>query len=115
MLSPRPFERWTAHPAFRKFVFGVFSERLSDLMVLIDAIAFHRLDQRLADHLLGHGQRYRTTHQALADELGTVREIITRLLNRFEAAGYIRLGRERIDVLDPANLRAVAYGPANST
>jgi CRP/FNR family transcriptional regulator len=115
MLSPQLFERLTVHPAFRKFVFGVFSERLSDLMILFDAIAFHRLDQRLADHLLGHGQCYRTTHQALADELGTVREIITRLLNRFEAAGYIRLGRERIDVLDPASLRAVADGPANST
>ena len=115
MLSPQLFERWTAHPAFRKFVFGVFSERLSDLMILIDAIAFHRLDQRLADHLLGHGQCYRTTHQALADELGTVREIITRLLNRFEAAGHIGLGRERIDVLDPGSLRAIADGPRTST
>ncbi len=108
LLSPQLFERWTADPVFRKFVFGVFSERLGDLMVLIDAIAFHRLDQRLADHLLGHGQCYRTTHQALADELGTVREIITRLLNRFEAAGYIRLGRERIEVLDPGQLRKLA-------
>jgi len=108
MLSPRLFERWTAHPAFRQFVFGVFSERLSDLMILIDAIAFQRLDQRLADHLLGHGQCFRTTHQALADELGTVRVIVTRMLNRFEAAGYIRLGRERIEVLDAASLRAVA-------
>jgi CRP/FNR family transcriptional regulator len=96
-------------------VFGVFSERLGDLMVLIDAIAFQRLDQRLADHLLGHGQCYRTTHQTIADELGTVREIITRLLNRFAAAGYIGLGRERIDVLDAASLRAVADGRATST
>jgi CRP/FNR family transcriptional regulator len=108
LLSPNLFERWSANAAFRKFVFGVFSERLSDLMILIDAIAFHRLDQRLADHLLGHGQCYRTTHHALAAELGTVREIITRLLNRFEAAGYIRLGRERVEVLDPEGLRALA-------
>jgi CRP/FNR family transcriptional regulator len=114
LLPPTMFERWTTHAPFRRFVFGVFSERLVDLMTLIDAIAFQRLDRRLAHHLLGHGQILRTTHQALADELGTVREIVTRLLNRFQAAGYVRLARERIDVLDAAGLREVANGHAPS-
>ncbi len=114
LLAPDLFERWTAHPAFRQFVFGVFSERLTDLMNLIDAIAFQRLDRRLAHHLLGHGQYLRTTHHALADELGTVREIVTRLLNRFAAAGYVSLGRERIEVLDALSLRAVASGQITS-
>ena len=114
LLSPELFERWTAHPAFRRFVFGVFSERLSDLMTLLDAVAFQRLDRRLADHLLGHGQVLRTTHQALADELGTVREIVTRLLHRFEAAGFVSLSRERIAVLDASSLRAVANGQISS-
>ena len=50
------------------------------------------------------------THQALADELGTVREIVTRLLRRFERAGWVRLGRERIEVLDAARLRSAAVG-----
>jgi CRP/FNR family transcriptional regulator len=110
MLTPAAFERWTSYAPFRAFVFSVFADRLNDLMSLVDAIAFQRLDQRLADHLLGHGQCLRTTHQALADELGTVREIITRLLNRFEVAGYLRLARERIDVIDAAGLRAIAKG-----
>jgi CRP/FNR family transcriptional regulator len=110
LMSPALFERWTAHPAFRRYVFGVFSERLSDLMTLLDAVAFQRLDRRLAHHLLGHGQHLRTTHQALADELGTVREIVTRLLNRFETAGFVALSRERIEVLDAPSLRAVASG-----
>ncbi len=110
LMSPALFERWTSHPAFRRYVFGVFSERLSDLMTLLDAVAFQRLDRRLAHHLLGHGQQLRTTHQALADELGTVREIVTRLLNRFETAGLVSLSRERIEVLDAASLRAVASG-----
>jgi CRP/FNR family transcriptional regulator len=114
LLPPTMFERWTTHAPFRRFVFGVFSERLVDLMTLIDAIAFQRLDRRLAHHLLGHGQILRTTHQALADDLGTVREIVTRLLNRFQAAGYVRLARERIEVLDAAGLRAVATGHAPS-
>jgi CRP/FNR family transcriptional regulator len=52
----------------------------------------------------------RATHQALADELGTVREIVSRLLKRFERAGWIAVSRERIDVLDSRALRAAAEG-----
>lgn len=112
LVDPDGFDRWCAHAPFRRFVFGVFAERLADLMALVEAVAFQRLDQRLADALLRHGAVIHRTHQALADELGTVREIVTRLLRRFERAGWLRLGRERIDVLDPAALRSVsAPGP----
>jgi CRP/FNR family transcriptional regulator, anaerobic regulatory protein len=98
--------------SFRQFVFGVFADRLGDLMAVVDAVAFHRLDERLADYLLGRGRVIHTTHQELAHELGTVREIITRLLNRFEAAGAVKLGRERIEVIDAIALRALATGVA---
>jgi CRP/FNR family transcriptional regulator len=110
VLSPAGFARWTAHAAFRQFVFSVFSTRLADLMALAEAVAFQRLDRRLAHALLGHGQERRTTHQALADELGTVREMVTRLLKRFEGSGWVRLSRERIEILQPAALRALAEG-----
>ena len=75
-----------------------------------EAVAFQRLDQRLAGTLLGHGTVVASSHQALADELGTVREIVTRLLKRFERAGWLRLGRERIELLDAAALRQLASG-----
>lgn len=110
LLSPAGFARWTAIEAFRRHVFGVFADRLVDLMALVDAVAFQRLDQRLAAALLGHGAVVRTTHQALADELGTVREIVSRLLKRFEAAGWVTLGRERIDLRNGPALRALAEG-----
>ena len=110
MLSPAGFDRLVRHESFRRFVFGIFADRLADLMTLAEAVAFQRLDQRLAQALLGHGSTLRSTHQALADELGTVREIVSRLLSRFERAGWVGLGRERIDVLDSAALRAVANG-----
>jgi CRP/FNR family transcriptional regulator len=110
LLSPAGFTRWVGHDPFRRFVFGVFADRLADLMALAEAVAFQRLDQRLAGTLLGHGSTVRTTHQALADELGTVREIVTRLLQRFERAGWVSLLRERIDVLDSRALRAMADG-----
>jgi CRP/FNR family transcriptional regulator len=110
LLSPAGLDLWCRHAAFRGFVFGVFGDRLADLMALAEAVAFQRLDQRLAQALLGHGASMHTTHQALADGLGTVREIVSRLLNRFERAGWVRLSREHIEVLDGAALRAVAAG-----
>ena len=110
LLSPAGFEQWVTHAPFRRFVFGVFADRLADLMSLAEAVAFQRLDQRLAAALLGHGSTVQTTHQALADELGTVREIVTRLLKRFERAGWVSLARERIEVRDAAALRVLAAG-----
>lgn len=114
LLSPAGFARWSAFEPFRHFVFGVFADRLADLMGLAEAVAFQRLDQRLAAALLGHGATLNSTHQALADELGTVREIVTRLLKRFEVAGWVALGRERIEVRDSAALRALASGAATA-
>jgi CRP/FNR family transcriptional regulator len=110
VLSPLGFELWTAQACFRRFVFGTFADRLADLMALTEAVAFQRLDQRLASTLLGHGHVVHGTHQALADELGTVREIVTRLLKRFEVAGWVLVGRERIEICDAAALRALSAG-----
>jgi CRP/FNR family transcriptional regulator len=112
LLSPAGSARWAALEPFRRLVFGIFADRLADLMALAEAVAFQRLDQRLAAALLGHGSTLHITHQALADELGTVREIVTRLLKRFEQAGWVVLGRERIEVSNGAALRAQAQGAA---
>jgi CRP/FNR family transcriptional regulator len=108
MIDAAGFDICCEHPAFRRHVFGVLSDRLSDLMAVVEAVAFQRLDQRLARALLGHGRVVQATHQALADELGSVREIVSRLIARFERAGWIRSGRERIELLDPAALRDLA-------
>jgi CRP/FNR family transcriptional regulator len=110
LVSRGLFERWTEHIPFRQLVFGVFADRLAELTTLLEAVAFQRLDRRLAEYLLGHGRYVRATHQAIADELGTVREIVTRLLNRFEALGAVALGRERIELIDAVALREIASG-----
>ena len=112
VMSPAALDRCCAHESFRRFVFGVFADRLADLMALAEAVAFQRLDQRLAATLLGHGEVLLASHQQLADELGTVREMVTRLLRRFERAGWLALGRERIELRDAAALRRVATGDA---
>ena len=108
LIRPELFKRWIETPAFRNDVLGLFAERMADLTALVDAVAFHRLDRRLAAALLGRGQHLSLTHQALADELGTVREMVTRLLRRFERDGWVALGREQITILNSAALRALA-------
>lgn len=115
MIPPPLFEEWLDTPAFRKLVLGLFAERMAELTSLVDAVAFQKLDQRLATALLGRGQDLHLSHQTLADELGTVREMVTRLLRRFEHAGWLTLGREHIHILNSQALRAVAGGQASNT
>lgn len=108
-LSQPVFSRLLAeHEPFRTYVFSLFADRLADLMQLVEAVAFQRLDQRLAALLLGKGRVIRTTHQSLAEELGSVREIVSRLLKSFSEQGLVGLERERIEVLNPQGLRDVA-------
>ncbi|MEW5708366.1 MAG: Crp/Fnr family transcriptional regulator [Pseudomonadota bacterium] len=111
VLLPAPvFTELLATPEFRTFVFRLFSERLADLMRLVEEVAFRKLDQRLAALLLKRGRTVRATRQQLADELGSVREMVSRLLGSFADQGLVALGRERILVLDPEGLRRIAEG-----
>jgi CRP/FNR family transcriptional regulator len=95
-------------PAFRNTMFGLFAERLCFLMALIEDIAMTRLDERLADLLISRGPVVMATHQALADELGTAREVVSRILEHFEQNGLVRLQRARVDVLDAQSLKPKA-------
>lgn len=98
-------------PAFRVFVFRYLSERMSHLMALIDDVAFRRLDQRLASRLLRHPEPIAVTHQMLADELGTTREVISRTLEAFAESGILKLGRKRIEILNRQALDRVHRPP----
>ena len=96
--------------AFRHHVFHLFGERLATLLSLVEAIAYQKLDQRLAVLLLAKGDPVHATHQALADELGSVREIVSRLLRSFEDRGWVDVARERIKIVDRPALAALAEG-----
>jgi len=108
LLPHALFDELLAQSAFRDFIFHLFSERIADLMQLIEEVAFRKLDQRLAGLLLGKGKLLHATHQQLADELGSVREIVSRLLKGFAEQGLVKLGREQVEILDPAGLRRIA-------
>jgi CRP/FNR family transcriptional regulator, anaerobic regulatory protein len=95
---------------FRRFVFHEFGARLSGLVMLVESVAFQRLDQRLAAWIMDNAPVIRATHQQIADELGSVREMVSRLLGQFSDRGWVRLGRERVRITDPAALQQVAEG-----
>ena len=96
--------------AFRDFVFAGFSTRLTNVIRKIEQITFASIDSRLAAALIACSDDgiQQITHQDLAVELGTAREVVSRHLKNFEACGWLRLGRGRIEVIDRAALQALA-------
>jgi CRP/FNR family transcriptional regulator, anaerobic regulatory protein len=86
---------------FRRFVMQNYGALISDLIVLLDEVAFHNLEERLARLLLEESStQINRTHQQLAAELGTAREVVSRQLKRFEQKGWVSLGRGHVAILD---------------
>lgn len=113
-LAAGPFQDLVARSAvFRNFVFASFGTRLTGMMALVEEVAFGRVDLRLARFLLDHRDAdggLTMTHQALAVELGTAREVVSRQLKEFERRGLLALSRGRIDLRDAAALGGLADG-----
>jgi CRP/FNR family transcriptional regulator len=94
---------------FRKYAFDNMGQRLIDVMTLVEAIAFGKMDHRLAEYLrdrAGLDSRIVTTHEEIASDLGTAREVVSRLLSSFAQQGAIALSRgcirvKRLDRLFP--------------
>ena len=107
MMASHDFEDLLGSRVFRQYIFSLFSKRILELMQLVEEVAFQKLDRRLAAWLLQRGRYANVSHQELADELGTVREMITRLLKSFSDTGLIALGRERIEILDGPALKRI--------
>lgn len=95
---------------FRTFVFSAYSKRITDLFHVIEEIAFQRMDIRLAQKLLDLGKdgAVKATHQQLAAELGTAREVISRQLSEFQRRGWIRQSRGTVDLIDEAGIARLA-------
>ncbi len=112
VLPKAAFDRLSAEEAtFRDFVFAAYSRRLIDLLRVVDDVAFGRIDVRLAERLLilGEGRKdIRVTHQDLAGELGTAREVISRVLHDFHKRGFIEQSRGLITFKNKAELATIA-------
>ncbi len=96
---------------FRNFVFAAFSKRITDLFLMIDEVAFQRLDVRLADKLIklsAGARQVATTHQKLSVELGTAREVVSRQLQEFQRRGWIEQARGSVTLLEREKLEELA-------
>lgn len=98
-------------PDFRRFVFAAFSERITNLFKVIEEVTFARIDIRLAQTLLrlaAGDRRVAVTHQQLAIELGTAREVVSRQLNNFQKRGLVNCSRGTIEIMDCEALEQLA-------
>ena len=97
----------TASPPFRRFVLDDYARLLNSMISLIDEVTFDSLDERLARRLLAEADAQgtvRKTHQQLALDLGSVREVVSRYLGEWERAGWIRTTRGKIKILSTADM-----------
>lgn len=88
---------------FRRFVFAAYSKRITDLFLVIEEVAFKRVDLRLAQKLLDLGRstgQIHLTHQQLATELGSVREVVSRQLQEFQRRGWVSAARGEVRLTD---------------
>lgn len=114
LAIPSPGFQWALEHSrqFRSFVFDSFSQRLSHVIQRIEELAFTSIDARLAKVLLELDQKGidEITHQALAVEIGTAREVISRHLKRFEAARLVSLERGKVSLRDRQRMEKLAAG-----
>jgi len=107
------FRDWFAsESSWRSFVVNLFSDRLEQVLGLVDAIAFQRTDARLARFLIAHADfatgTAEFTHETAAREIGAARETVSRILDRFASNGLVETERGLVRVLDPDKLASIA-------
>jgi CRP/FNR family transcriptional regulator, anaerobic regulatory protein len=91
-------------PEWSDFIFRLYHKRFEELLTAVNAIAFHKLDTRLLQLLKQKAELYQTkeikiTHQQLADELGTAREAVSRVMKQMENEGLVQLSRNKITLV----------------
>jgi CRP/FNR family transcriptional regulator, anaerobic regulatory protein len=108
MVPASAFREWVRRTdLWRDFLFTLLSQRLVSVMAIVDEVAFRRMDARVAGLLAQRGRAgnpVRITHQAIAAELGSSREVISRILEDFAGQGLVRTARGSIDILDAVAL-----------
>lgn len=96
---------------FRGMIFQSYSKRITDLLQVVEEVAFRRIDLRLAGALLnlaGDSDRIVATQSQIATELGTVREVVSRQFQEFQRRGWVKVGRGIVTIIDKAALQALA-------
>jgi CRP/FNR family transcriptional regulator len=109
MIPADTFRSWiNRYDGWRSFVFDLLSQRLSMMMSIVDEVAFRRLDTRVAGFLIERGRNQNpipVTHQEIAAELGSSREVVSRILEDFATQHLTRSMRGAIEILDFSSLK----------
>jgi CRP/FNR family transcriptional regulator len=105
MIPARCMEEWMSYPEWRRFVGDTQNQRFNELLETIEVVAFTRLDEQLWTYLVKRAQAtgehtLKVTHQEVAQELNSPREVITRLLHQLAQRGKVTLSRGAITVVD---------------
>lgn len=106
MVPIRKMEEWTAkYKSWRNFVFDSYHNRLNELLITVDSIAFKNMDERLVAYLkeksrIANSKTIMNTHQEIAYDLHSSRVVISRLLKKLEHLGKIKLHRNQIELID---------------
>ncbi|MBZ0281588.1 MAG: Crp/Fnr family transcriptional regulator [Anaerolineae bacterium] len=104
MIPAAIFREWVQrHDLWRDFVFALLSQRLSNLMEIVDEVTFRRMDIRVATLLMERSQLNNPitiTHQEIAAELGSSREVISRILENLAEQGSIHILRGSVEIVD---------------
>ncbi len=112
MIPEDSFRDWVRrYDLWREFVFDLLSKRLLSMMAVVDEVVFRRMDRRIASFLLykARGQNpVSITHQEIASELGSSREVVSRLIEDFQSEGMVRSGRNSIEIVDFASLESLS-------
>jgi len=120
-VPPDSVKAWLkTEPLWQQYILGILSKRMAGLIELVNALAFQGLDERLAQWLLGqpsagvldgssnnnldNNNEIKVTHQFIAEELASSREVISRLLKEFEMQKFIQLRRGTIKIIDRTGL-----------
>ena len=92
------------HPQWTEYIFRVYHQRFEELLDVVNAVAFKKMDERLLQFIkkrteVSGEKSIQITHEELANELGTARVVVSRLLKQMENEGMVELGRNRITLL----------------
>lgn len=110
LIPSTHFKSWVDHyPAWRSYVFDLMARRLHTVIAVVEEVVFRRLDVRLATFLVEKSRAdavdgLHTTHEQVAFELGSSREVVSRILKEFEHEHLIQLDRGTIRILDKSGL-----------
>lgn len=113
MIPANSLRKWVTHNTiWQEYIFGLLSQRLANVIEIIEEVAFRRMDSRIASYLLNNTnseiKTVRITHEAIAQELGSSREVVSRILKTFEKQELLSLSRGKIELRNGEELEKIA-------